>query len=131
VVRRYRCLHRFAHDPLHRAAWSFWNGIAASHPHLQIWHELFDVPAGHYESVYANSSPSMLAATTVPVYSTKASSSSSTAWVPVAVDASSGSLRTSRGRLGRSDGADNDRYGQEPYKKLAGADVKMANVVVT
>ena len=63
---RTRGLHRFAHSDLHRAAWRMWAGLAPTHQHLHIWHELFDAPPGRWESVHINAPPNMLAAAALP-----------------------------------------------------------------
>ena len=31
-------LRDFAHSPIHREAWQWWNASLKSHPHLSIWH---------------------------------------------------------------------------------------------
>jgi hypothetical protein len=125
-----RGLHRFAHSDLHRAAWRLWNKLSAAHAHLHIWHEMFDAPAGRWESVHVNGAPNMLAAAALarPLpgpadddggdddeASAGAEGEGRVQWVSVAVDATGGRLRTSRGRLGQSDGTDNDVYGEKGY----------------
>lgn len=47
-------IHRFAHSPLHREAWDWWNSITATHPHLSIMHELYSAPAKGWENIYVN-----------------------------------------------------------------------------
>jgi hypothetical protein len=37
-------------------------------------------------------------------------------WVSPIVDASRGKLRTSAGRMGLTEGGDNEKYGAEPYE---------------
>ena len=51
-----------------------------------------------------------MSATTYPVKTAKG-----TQWVSPIVDAWRGPLRSSRGRMARTDGADNDKYGDDPY----------------
>lgn len=47
-------LHRYAHSPLHREAWNWWNGITKTHPHLSISHEVYHAPRGCWENIYVN-----------------------------------------------------------------------------
>lgn len=101
-------LHRYAHSPLHREAWNWWNSITKTHPHLSIMHEVYHAPKGHWENIYVNyhltGIANMRAEVKVPDEGIR----------PI-VDATRGSLRTQTGRLARGDGADNEKYGEEPY----------------
>ncbi|KAJ4361999.1 hypothetical protein N0V83_010940 [Neocucurbitaria cava] len=45
-------LNRFAHGKEHREAWNWWNANAGKMPHIGIYHEAYDVPAHHWETVY-------------------------------------------------------------------------------
>jgi len=47
-------LHNFAHDPLHRKAWDWWNRITKTHPFLSIMHEVYHAPKGHWENIFIN-----------------------------------------------------------------------------
>lgn len=50
-------LYSYAHarDARHLPAWRRFNRIARTHPEaVGIWHETFDVPAGHIETLYGN-----------------------------------------------------------------------------
>ncbi|KAL6905140.1 hypothetical protein GGI43DRAFT_398972 [Trichoderma evansii] len=47
-------IHRFAHAPLHREAWDWWNNITATHPHLSIMHELYDASTKGWENIFVN-----------------------------------------------------------------------------
>ena len=53
-------LHRFAHDDIHRKGWKWWNDHVKKLPHIAIWHEAYNVPKGHWESIYLNTKPTML-----------------------------------------------------------------------
>ncbi|UNI18818.1 hypothetical protein JDV02_005064 [Purpureocillium takamizusanense] len=59
-----RALHRFAHGPLHRAAWD-WYGQGRRYPHIGVYHETFEVAPRSYETVYVNCSPIGLGAGSV------------------------------------------------------------------
>ncbi|KAK8029880.1 hypothetical protein PG993_011171 [Apiospora rasikravindrae] len=100
--------HAFAHGPLHREAWTWWYQITKSHPHLSIRHELYDVPPGNWENIFVNSHPTGLGGMNMPVRCKGG-------WTRPLFDASKLSLRTTKGRLGHSDGTDNEKYGPEPY----------------
>ncbi|KAK7964108.1 hypothetical protein PG996_008200 [Apiospora saccharicola] len=100
-------IHAFAHGPLHREAWTWWYDITKKYPHLSIQHELYNVPPGHWENIYVNAHPSGLAID-APVRCERG-------WTRPLFDARKLSLKTTMGRLGRSDGTDNDKYGPEPY----------------
>ncbi|KAK7911927.1 hypothetical protein PG985_014408 [Apiospora marii] len=101
-------VHAFAHGPLHREAWTWWYDVIKTYPHLSIQHELYNVPPGHWENVYVNAHPSGLAAVDAPVRCEGG-------WTRPLFDARKLNLKTTNGRLGRSDGSDNDKYGPEPY----------------
>ncbi|KAK5661870.1 hypothetical protein OQA88_9978 [Cercophora sp. LCS_1] len=47
-------LHNYAHGPLHRKAWEWWNSITKDHPHLSIMHEVYHAPKGHWENIFVN-----------------------------------------------------------------------------
>ena len=51
-------LHAFAHGPLHRETWDWWNRVTKSYPHLSIMHEVYQSPKKHWENIYINSHPS-------------------------------------------------------------------------
>ena len=50
--RTFEGLHTFAHAPVHREGWDWWNQITKSHPHMGIMHETYAVPKGRWENVY-------------------------------------------------------------------------------
>lgn len=47
-------VHAYAHSPLHREAWEWWNRITKSHPHLSIMHEVYQAPKNQWENVFIN-----------------------------------------------------------------------------
>lgn len=70
------------------------------------------MPAGHWEAVYVNGHPTLLSASTVPI-----KTPGGTQWVSTIVDASKGVLRSSKGRLTMTDGADNEKYNDKSYEE--------------
>jgi hypothetical protein len=106
-------VHAFAHDPVHRAGWIWWNKIIATSPHISIWHELYVVPKGHYESIYGNTKPILFAATSIPVETKQGKK-----WYSSVVDANRGVLRTSRGRMALTDVEEQEHA--EWYEKYPG-----------
>ncbi|KAF2670082.1 hypothetical protein BT63DRAFT_424047 [Microthyrium microscopicum] len=106
-------LHKYAHDDLHRQAWNWWNKTYKQHEHISIWHEVFAAPAKSWETLYANSHPTLLAAASVDV-----KTETGTQFFSPIVDASRGLLKSAKGRMAWSDGKDNDRYGQDPFQGL-------------
>jgi len=40
-------MHAFAHSPLHREAWDYWNRIIKSHEFLGVHHEVYEAEAKH------------------------------------------------------------------------------------
>jgi hypothetical protein len=99
-------LHKYATDPQHREAWNWWNKTFHKYPHLSIWHEMYVAPAGHWETIYVNSKPLLLAASSVGV-----KTEGGEKFVSPIVDASRGVLKSSRGRMTLSDGNENDSFG--------------------
>ena len=68
------------------------------------FHETFHSPAGHWESIRINLEPSGIGATVFP-YTTEEGEQT---WRTPMEDAMKGRLRTSQGRMLRTDGNDND-----------------------
>ena len=79
-------LHKYAHGPLHREGWNWWNKNLAKHPHIGIWHEVFVAPKGAWETIYINSQPLGLGAAQFPV-----STKDGRQWRSSLVDATRGS----------------------------------------
>jgi len=116
-------LHKFAHDPLHREAWNWWNKGLDKLKHISIWHEVFRCPAGNWEGIYVNSKPRGLAATTVPRTLEKddealgVKAGEKGFYYPI-VDARKGLLKTSAGRMSAtgSQAKEHDGYNNDPYE---------------
>jgi hypothetical protein len=53
-------LQAFAHGEHHRRVWDWWNRNVANggFAHISLGHEVFDVPAGRWETLYVNHCPS-------------------------------------------------------------------------
>lgn len=103
-------LHAFAHSDYHMKAWKWWNANYKQWPHMSIYHEVFHVPKGHWEAIYVNSHVSGLPSTRVK--------GDDGLWRSPIVNASRGLLRTSAGRMSRSDATDHDNFGSDwtdPY----------------
>ena len=113
-------VHAFAHSPLHRAAWDYWNRTFKAHPYLGVHHEVYEADAGRWESVYANFQPTGLGATSYlrrpdgPKGSLDGGVVADE-WVTPLLPANKGKLSTSVGRLGRGKGDENDKYGDNVY----------------
>jgi hypothetical protein len=105
-------IHKYAHDDLHREAWVWYNKAATTTDlsHMTIFHEIFHSPAGNWETLYANSAPTLLGGARVPV-----KGPNGTEYASTLVDASRGLLKSSKGRMARTNGDDNASYGEEPF----------------
>lgn len=96
-------LHAFAHAPLHREAWTWWEKTVKAHGFIGINHEIYEAEAGHWENVYVNFQPTGLGATSFlrrgegEVEGGKVADE----WIGPLVDARRGKVRSSAGRLGR------------------------------
>lgn len=99
-------LRKFAHDPIHREGWD-WYYKSPHQKHLGIFHEAFSVPKRSWETIYANTRPSMMSATMFPTVDDKGEEG----WVKPVVPAK-GSLRSQFGRMAKSAGDDLETYGQ-------------------
>jgi len=105
-------LHAFAHSKYHREGWDWWNKHVKQFPHLGLYHEVYHAPKGHWENIYVNSHLSGFNSTTYR-YTDKVTGEEM--WASPVVDASRGLLRTSAGRMSRSDAREHDGYGEDPY----------------
>lgn len=106
-------LHKYAHSALHREGWNWWNKHVKQYPHLSIWHETYHVPKGNWESIYVNSHLSGINSTTHK-YTDKETGKEM--WASPVVDASRGLLKTSAGRMSRSQANEHDSYAGDPYQ---------------
>jgi Domain of unknown function (DUF4188) len=94
-------IHDFAHSPLHREAWQWWDATLKERDCIGINHEIYEADSGSWESLYANFQPTGLGATS---YFRKGGKFESGVvpdqWVSPLVDVSRGKLGSSSGRLG-------------------------------
>lgn len=108
-------LHDFSMSEIHREGWQWYNKTIKEHPHLAIWHEVFRAPSGNWESIYANSAPTSLAATRHRITNEKGEAK----WQSPVVDAKRGVLKSSAGRMSRSDGNEHVEFEGDTYKNFA------------
>ena len=95
-------VHRFAHGPVHRRAWNWWDKNAKDFAHIGLMHEVFEAPAGMWEGVYLNFQPTLIGSTTVLKKGDKLEGGQvSDEWIRPLVDASRGPMRQSKGRRGQ------------------------------
>lgn len=104
-------LHKFAHSKYHRPGWDWWNKHHKTYPHLSIYHETYHVPKGHWENIYVNSHVSGIN-TTMTNFTDEMSGKQM--WASPIVDASKGLLKTSAGRMSRSNATEHDHLA-DPY----------------
>ena len=107
-------LHAFAKSHYHRDAWDWWNKNQKSMPYVSIYHETFHVPKGGWEAIYINSHVSGINASTVRY--TDALTGKDMYASPI-VDASKGLLKTSAGRMSRSQANEHDDLPYDPYQE--------------
>ena len=101
-------IHAFAHSDYHMKAWKWWNVYFKQWSHMSIYHEIYSVPKGHWESIYVNSHINGLPSTRVK--------GDDGLWRSPIVSASTGLLKTSAGRMSRSKAEDHDNLGFiDPY----------------
>lgn len=103
-------VHAFAHSDYHMGAWKWWNDHAREWSHMSIYHELYHVPKGNWETIHGNSHVSGLPSARVKT--------DDGLWVSPLVDASRGLLKTSSGRMSRSNGGDHEKLpvGESLYR---------------
>lgn len=94
-------LNRFAHDPVHRKAWDWYNKVFVKkwgYSHVGIFHEAFCAPAGAYETIYLNMPPTLMGTGSADI---KNEATGDDEWVRTLVDASGALWRTAHSRMGR------------------------------
>jgi hypothetical protein len=111
-------VHAFAHSPLHREAWDYWNRTVKSHDFLGVHYEVCEAEAKRWENVYADFQPTGLGATS---YLRRADGKleggeEADEWVSPLLSANKGKLSTSSGRLGLGKGDENEKYGKSVYE---------------
>lgn len=110
-------VHAYAHSPLHRAGWHWWDTTLAEHKHIGFMHEVFEAPRGMWEGVYVNFQPVLLGATTFLRRGNKLEGGEvSNEWVSGLLDANRGKLKTSQGRRDQvHENTDKDKFGVNYY----------------
>jgi len=94
-------IHQFAYSPLHREAWEWWSRMIKENNHLGINHEIFEADRGKWEAMYVNFQPTLLGATTYLRKGDKLIGGTvEDQWISPLIDARSGKLRSSAGRMG-------------------------------
>jgi len=106
-------LHKYAHGDTHRKAWDWWNRDVGKMPHISIFHEVYHAPKGNWESIYVNSHLGGINSTTSRFTDPE---TGKVMWASPVVDASRGLLRTSAGRMSRSEAGEHEKMGvKDPY----------------
>ncbi len=95
------CLHKFAHDKIHREAWQWFSDFAHKngYKHIGVYHEAFYSRPGEFETTYNNMPPILLASTNVPVHNT---ATSEDGWVRPMVNSDVPAMRTMWHRMGKA-----------------------------
>jgi hypothetical protein len=95
-------IHEFAHSPLHREAWQWWESTLKQHDFMGINHEVYEAEPGAWETIYGNFQPTGYGATSHLVRGDGKLESGvvSDQWVSPLVEANRGKLGRSSGRLG-------------------------------
>ncbi|KZT60330.1 hypothetical protein CALCODRAFT_506971 [Calocera cornea HHB12733] len=107
-------LHDFALSQVHRDTWTWFLAIQKRYPHIGIMHETYDVPARGWEAIYLQMHRTGLGAAEVKMTLEEREASGvegGEAWWSTPVDATKGKMRSSRGRMDRSDGGENAKEG--------------------
>ena len=100
-------MQKYAHSEGHRKGWDWYTKNKKRYPHLSIYHEMYHVPKGHWETIYENSHITGLH-TTTQAYTDAATGEK--LWASPVVDASKGFLRSSAGRMSRSKGDEHEYF---------------------
>jgi fumagillin biosynthesis monooxygenase len=90
-------INKFAHDPIHRKGWDWFNNSGIKH--IGIFHEAFCALPKAYETLYVNSHPLLMGASNVKCIDEKTGEE---AWVSTLVNANIATLRSQFGRMGRA-----------------------------
>ena len=102
-------LHKFAHAEEHMKGWMWWNRHVKQWPHMSIYHETYHVPKGNWETIHVNSHVSGLPSARVRT--------EDGLWACPMVDARRGLLKTSAGRMARSQAGEHDGLAErDPYE---------------
>ncbi|WYZ33846.1 hypothetical protein EsH8_I_000122 [Colletotrichum jinshuiense] len=93
-------LHKFAHNPIHRKGWDWYNTIKNQYKHIGIFHETFVTGPQQYETIYGNMKPTLLGAASIEC---KSEEVQDRVWVNTLVSADVGPLRGMMRRMGKMD----------------------------
>lgn len=95
-------IHEFAHSPVHREAWTWWEKTLKEHAFMGINHEMYEAESGAWEAIYGNFQPTGYGATSHFVRDGGKLESGvvSDQWICPLVEANRGKLARSSGRLG-------------------------------
>jgi len=106
-------LHKFALSDYHMPTWNWWNSKVREMPHISIYHETYHVPAGNWESIHINSKLSGLGSVS---FKMPEEGTGKEVYQHPIVDASKGLLKTSAGRMARSDAKEHEnKIDVDPY----------------
>lgn len=86
-------VQNFAHGPVHREGWNWWNKIHQTYRHLMIYHEVYEAPKGGFENVAMHARPGGISTTLFPV-----KTKDGNGWISPLVSAAKGKLVTATGR---------------------------------
>jgi hypothetical protein len=105
-------LQAFAHGLHHRKIWDWWNDLSKQKKigHISICHEVYCAPKGGWEGMYVNHFPSCFMGTHHWVVDKDGQGH----WQSPRV-VGNGRFKSAMGRMGKSNGDDNEKYGEEPY----------------
>ena len=106
-------LHRFAHSKYHLPLWQWWNKEVSQLPHISIFHETYHVPKGNWENVHVNSHIAGIGST---VFKASEEMTGKEIFLHPIVDASKGVLKTSSGRMARSQGLEHQKLVIDAYE---------------
>ncbi|KAI8195428.1 hypothetical protein KHU50_010933 [Colletotrichum sp. SAR 10_65] len=92
-------LNKFAHDPLHRKTWDWYNSIRDQFDHIGIFHEGFVTGPQQYETIYGNMKPTLLGAASLKC---KNEETKEDEWVNTLVNCDNSALRSQFKRMGKA-----------------------------
>ncbi|EHK25746.1 uncharacterized protein TRIVIDRAFT_219507 [Trichoderma virens Gv29-8] len=95
-------IDRFAHGPLHRDTWDWFNNLVKTHPHLSIMHEVYTARKKNWENIFINYHLTGIGKILKPVIV------NGKEYTPIA-NAQRGPLSTHKGRIGKSGSIINEK----------------------
>jgi len=96
-------VHRYAHSPLHTKGWAWYFKTIGRVGNISIFHEIFQVPRGAWEAIYGNMAPTGLGAAQFKM--------NDGSFRGPLVGATTGSMRSMKGRMSKTQGTDNAYLG--------------------